>query len=599
MNKRTKNILSILLSISILLISNPSDVFASDNTEKIFAEKLLFSDDTGSSVFSRASIMEGPYDSTSETQLPVFYTSKDYCKVMHTLKPYQFYDPSTGRKGFVEDYPLPSNKTISSSDLPWFDRHTQYMYSDVIIHKYLASCYDNLNDYLKSYCFHNFDDESSVTRYTDIYLEYESHNVFEYEDESEAWLDNNYIEVQKLVSPSVNRILSKINDDWNEFDKALYIFDAYYQDGGLYDYQLNLSKKYFKGVYVGWVPLKYIPVSLTALYQLAGIRATDRYIRINGKNYYMDPKDCTDDIWRWEDYYRTEQKYKRYADMVFNESNYALWHRGFMCSPLLVAKFQSCNWLQRISSCFEYNPLPDPDPDIMNMVDEEFKENDLTWLESAPEYVDWDNFNPKSPSANVDCPARNGEDTYQYIDWDNELRIFWEDEKAGGFYAHFPELKDGSANGDDRWDEYGYKRLFLNDKGDYIEVLSQNEYTGKKQKPIITVSYDGSLYYSGKRGALKVKYKNNKNSGTAEAAITKVKKNKEVSKTLKGLKIEFEIIPVTVSENNVQKTIKNGQVKTIKVLTNGKYKKVSKKMWSLNGNEIIFSGNYKGTIPLL
>ena len=62
--------------------------------------------------------------------------------------------------------------------------------------------------------------------------------------------------------------------------------------------------------------------------------------------------------------------------------------------------------------------------------------------------------------------------------------------------------------------------------------------------------------------------------------------------------MEFEIVPITVSDNNMQYKTKNGQVKSVKVYMGGKYKKVSKKMWSYSGGWLNFSGNYTGNVSL-
>ena len=132
-----------------------------------------------------------------------------------------------------------------------------------------------------------------------------------------------------------------------------------------------------------------------------------------------------------------------------------------------------------------------------------------------------------------------------------------------------------------------------------IEVVSQNEFVGKKAKPTVALSYNGVWYYSRKGGQLKVSYKNNKNAGTATVTVKGVKKRKDISSVVKGKTIDFEIVPVTVSDNNLQVLRKkDGTVKGFKVLTGDKYKKVKKSMWSMSGEEATFSGNYKGTISV-
>ena len=148
------------------------------------------------------------------------------------------------------------------------------------------------------------------------------------------------------------------------------------------------------------------------------------------------------------------------------------------------------------------------------------------------------------------------------------------------------------------WQKDGYKREFIGDNGDYIEVVSSNQFVSKKVKPIVTLSYYGQTYTSGKGGKLVVSYKNNKNAGEATITLKKVKKNKSATALIKGKTITFEILPITVSDNNLQATVKNGTVKKVKVLTGAKYKTVKKKMWNLNGNVLTFSGNYKGSVSL-
>ncbi len=151
------------------------------------------------------------------------------------------------------------------------------------------------------------------------------------------------------------------------------------------------------------------------------------------------------------------------------------------------------------------------------------------------------------------------------------------------------------------WIKEGKVREYIGNNEDYIEVLSENTYNGKKQKPIVTVSYNGNTYSNEKGGLLKVKYSKNKNCGEVTATITKIKGkgNKEISRELKGMSIEFNIIPIVVSDNNIKvKKKKNGNIRSIKVDINGKYKKVPKKMWSIVGNNVEFSGNYTGSVSV-
>ena len=153
------------------------------------------------------------------------------------------------------------------------------------------------------------------------------------------------------------------------------------------------------------------------------------------------------------------------------------------------------------------------------------------------------------------------------------------------------------------WQKDGFKREFLNDNGDYIETVSSSEFVSKKVKPIVTLSYNGQTYTSGKGGKLVVSYKNNKNAGQATITLKKVKKDKSLTRIIKGKTITFEIAPITVSDNNIQVKTKNGTVKSVKVMTGNKMKKVSKKMWKVvgsgvEGSEIVFSGNYKGSVSV-
>ena len=95
-----------------------------------------------------------------------------------------------------------------------------------------------------------------------------------------------------------------------------------------------------------------------------------------------------------------------------------------------------------------------------------------------------------------------------------------------------------------------------------------------------------------------MKYKNNKNVGTCTVTLKKIKKNKSATALIKGKTITFEILPITVSDNNIRVKWKDTAVKSVKVLTGTKYKKVSKKMWKVVGSEVVFSGNYKGSVSV-
>ena len=163
----------------------------------------------------------------------------------------------------------------------------------------------------------------------------------------------------------------------------------------------------------------------------------------------------------------------------------------------------------------------------------------------------------------------------------------------------FNAIKKETAKEETEPDPFeGYNVTFL-DGENLIEVVSQNEFAGKKAKPTVALSYNGVWYYSGKGGQLKVSYKNNKNAGIATVTVKGVKKRKDISAVVRGKVVSFEIVPVTVSDNNLQVLRKkDGTVKGFKVLTGGKYKKVKKSMWSMSGEEATFSGNYKGTVSV-
>ena len=151
-------------------------------------------------------------------------------------------------------------------------------------------------------------------------------------------------------------------------------------------------------------------------------------------------------------------------------------------------------------------------------------------------------------------------------------------------------------------------RIYFNDNNDYIEVVSSN-FTGKKIKAEVSIGrtiintnpdngnevseiYDSVFFTSQNKKKIKVKYRNNKNAGTGTAIIKKCKDYPE----LNGKEIQFEIAPIIVSDNNIQVKSKNGTVKSVKVMTGGKYKKVKKTMWKLVGSQIEFNGNYKGSV---
>lgn len=161
-----------------------------------------------------------------------------------------------------------------------------------------------------------------------------------------------------------------------------------------------------------------------------------------------------------------------------------------------------------------------------------------------------------------------------------------------------------------------YKDQFPNriyfDDNCFIEVVSDNKYIGKKIKPEVTIGrtianiddenrkyeineiYDTIDVTSNNKKRLKVKYKDNKNAGMGKVIIKKCKDYPE----LKGKELTFEISPIVVSNNNIKVKMKDTTVKNVKVDTNGKYKKVPKKMWRVNGSNLDFSGNYTGSVSV-
>lgn len=154
-------------------------------------------------------------------------------------------------------------------------------------------------------------------------------------------------------------------------------------------------------------------------------------------------------------------------------------------------------------------------------------------------------------------------------------------------------------------------RVYYDNDNNFIEVVSGNIFSSKKLKPVVSVGktlintvdgddskvseiYDTIYYSSDNKKQLKIKYKNNKNAGLSTAIIKKCKARPE----LNGKEIQFTIDPITVSDNNMDVKIKNGKVKSVKVMTGNKMKKVSKKMWKVNGNVLNFTGNYTGSVSL-
>ena len=172
-------------------------------------------------------------------------------------------------------------------------------------------------------------------------------------------------------------------------------------------------------------------------------------------------------------------------------------------------------------------------------------------------------------------------------------------DEEGAENSHFIILSGvGTANSET------YKNLKPNTTY-YIEVESwytNNDYTSsyslRVSKKILKPAAPKLKSVKPGKKKFTVKYSKTKNTGQVTVTIKKVKKNKDAISVLKGKTITYEIIPITVSDNNMKPTVKNGQVKSVKVLTGDKYKKVSKKMWSQNGNILNFNGNYTGSVSL-
>lgn len=156
---------------------------------------------------------------------------------------------------------------------------------------------------------------------------------------------------------------------------------------------------------------------------------------------------------------------------------------------------------------------------------------------------------------------------------------------------------DGKETGTPEWQKNGYKRMFFGENGDYMEVKSGSEYTGKRQKPVVTVSFNGELFTSEKGGKLSLKFIDNKKAGDAFVRVKRVK-DKSVYLPLDELKMYFKITPVTVSYDNIQAVIRDGTVRSVKVMTGEKYRKVPKMMWRQTKDSLEFVGNYTGSVSL-
>ena len=149
------------------------------------------------------------------------------------------------------------------------------------------------------------------------------------------------------------------------------------------------------------------------------------------------------------------------------------------------------------------------------------------------------------------------------------------------------ESSKSSINVDDgyRTEQYGDYTIR------YPESLS---YNGKKQKlDDITISYNRINYE-----AKSVKYKSNKNAGTAKFMVSKINStDKNIKKALKGQWFEFEIAPLELDSSNTKlKYNSSGTLVKVLAYVRNKYRRVPKKMMTIENTSVTFSGNYTGTI---
>ncbi len=169
------------------------------------------------------------------------------------------------------------------------------------------------------------------------------------------------------------------------------------------------------------------------------------------------------------------------------------------------------------------------------------------------------------------------------------------DELCENLETYYQKAKDGSLSnlGD-------YKKSTISYNGYVIDTVSSIQYTGKKINlaDIISVTTPNGNTYSGKQ--IKVKYKNNKNAGTATYYIRGVKGNKEDNKAIKselsGTAFTFEITPRELYNDNIFFKGRNSKLTFVKWIDRkGKKRSVPKKMWSTSGTTITFTGNFTGT----
>ncbi len=170
------------------------------------------------------------------------------------------------------------------------------------------------------------------------------------------------------------------------------------------------------------------------------------------------------------------------------------------------------------------------------------------------------------------------------------------------------ESDENGENGDDSNNPVDYTsgETVSSDTGYQTTTVSSVQYTGKKIKinDAISATTPDGMEFTGKE--LKVKYKNNKNVGTATYVIKGIK-SKRADKALKteikneyaSQTFSFEIVARNLNSDNIEiKTKKDGSIKTVKWVNGKKKKTVPKKMWSLDGSKLTFSGNFTGTVDV-
>ena len=136
--------------------------------------------------------------------------------------------------------------------------------------------------------------------------------------------------------------------------------------------------------------------------------------------------------------------------------------------------------------------------------------------------------------------------------------------------------------------------------GGELTYKSRVEFKGNKIK---ASSLNVSISYNGRNYSLKsAKIKNGKHAGTATVVIKKLENaDKSVNAVFKGLTFSVEIAAKTVSHNNLKYTQKkDGSLSRVMVYVEGKDRRVKKSMYTYDANnkQIIFSGDYEGTVVI-